>query len=120
MTPLVSVVAREFRRLPRFPVLWALLGPIPLAAGVLLTGVFRAEVARRLPIGVVDLDGSDAVRRATRGVGEARTVNIVARMPDLGEAQDALQAAEGRAVASERERRPSGRPGRAGNGCRQS
>jgi hypothetical protein len=55
---------------------------------------------------------------ATRFVYQALVVSAAIDPP--GEAQDALQAAEGRAVASERERRPSGRPGRAGNGCRQS
>jgi hypothetical protein len=49
-----------------------------------------------------------------------RALVVSAAIDPRGEAQDALQAAEGRAVASERERRPSGRPGRAGNGCRQS
>jgi ABC-2 type transport system permease protein len=90
MSGLARVVRRELRRLPQFPVLWALLGPIPLAAGLLLTGVFQAEVARQLPIGVLDFDASEASRQAARWVGAARTVNIVARVQDLGQAQDLL------------------------------
>jgi ABC-2 type transport system permease protein len=90
MSSLAHVVLRELRRLPRFPVLWALLGPIPLAAGLLLTGVFHSEVARQLPIGVLDFDGSETARLATRWVNAARTVNIVARLQDLGQAQELL------------------------------
>ena len=90
MKRLGRVVVRELRRVPRFPVLWALLGPIPLAAGLLLTGVFHAEVARRLPIGVLDLDGSETARRAARGVGAASSVTIVARLQDLGQAEAML------------------------------
>jgi ABC-2 type transport system permease protein len=90
MNGLARVALRELRRLPRFPVLWALLGPIPLAAGLLLTGVFQAEVARRLPIGLLDFDASEASRQAARWVNAARTVNIVARVQDLGQAQELL------------------------------
>jgi ABC-2 type transport system permease protein len=90
MNSLARVALRELQRLPRFPVLWALLGPIPLAAGLLLTGVFNSEVARRLPIGVLDFDGSETARLAARWVNAARTVNIVARLQDLGQAQDLL------------------------------
>jgi len=90
MSSIARVIVRELRRLPHFPVLWALLGPIPLAAGLLLTGVFQAEVARRLPIGILDFDATQTARLAARWVGAARTVNIVARVQDLGEAQALL------------------------------
>ena len=90
MNGFARVAVRELRRLPRFPVLWVLLGPIPLAAGLLLTGVFQAEVARRLPIALLDFDGSEASRQAARWVSAGRTVNIVARVQDLGQAQELL------------------------------
>ena len=90
MNRIARVMARELRRLPRFPVLWALLGPIPVAAGLLLTGVFHAEVARRLPIAILDFDGTQGARLVARWVGAARTVNIVARIQDLGEAEALL------------------------------
>jgi ABC-2 type transport system permease protein len=90
MSSLARVMRRELDRLPRFPVLWALLGPIPLAAGLLLTGVFQAEVARRLPIGILDFDGTQTARLAVRWVGAARSVNVVARIQDLGQAQELL------------------------------
>jgi ABC-2 type transport system permease protein len=90
MSSIARVIVRELRRLPHFPVLWALLGPIPLAAGLLLTGVFHAEVARRLPIGILDFDGTQPARLAARWVDAARTVNIVARVQDLGEARTLL------------------------------
>lgn len=90
MSAVARVALRELRRLPHLPVLWALLGPIPLAAGLLLTGVFDAEVARRLPIGVLDFDGSETARLAVRWVGAARTVDIVAHLQDLGQAEASL------------------------------
>jgi ABC-2 type transport system permease protein len=90
MSRVARVIVRELRRLPRLPVLWALLGPIPLASGLLLTGVFQAEVARRLPIGILDFDGTQTARLAARWVDAARSVNVVARVQDLGEAQALL------------------------------
>jgi ABC-2 type transport system permease protein len=90
MSSVARVIRRELHRLSRFPVLWALLGPIPLAAGLLLTGVFEAEVARQLPIGILDFDGTQATRLAARWVGTARSVNVVARIQDLGQAQELL------------------------------
>ena len=87
MSSVARVIRRELHRLPRFPVLWALLGPIPLAGSLLLTGVFHAEVARRLPIAILDFDGTQAARLAARWVGAARSVNVVARIQDLGQAQ---------------------------------
>lgn len=92
MTGVLGVMQRELRRLPRLPVLWALLGPIPVAAGVLLAGVFHAEVARRLPIGVLDFDGSETARLAVRGISAARSVDVVARVQDLGQARALLVA----------------------------
>lgn len=90
MSRIARVMVREVERLPRFPVLWALLGPIPLAAGLLLTGVFQAEVARRLPVGILDFDGTQTARLAARWVDAARSVDVVTRVQDLGEAQALL------------------------------
>src|SRR6185503_10903798 len=90
MSRIARVMARELRRLPRLPVLLALLGPIPLAGGVVLTGVFHSEVARQLPVAILDFDGSQTARLAARWVGAARSVHIVARIQDLGQAEELL------------------------------
>jgi ABC-2 type transport system permease protein len=90
MSRIARVMARELRRLPRLPVLLALLGPIPLAGGVLLTGDFHSEVARQLPVAILDFDGSQTARLAARWVGAARSVHIVARIQDLGQAEELL------------------------------
>jgi ABC-2 type transport system permease protein len=90
MSRLLRVMRRELHRLPRLPVLAALLGPIPLAGALLLTGVFHSEVARRLPIAILDFDGSQTARLAARWVGAARSVNVVARIQDLGRAEELL------------------------------
>jgi len=98
MSRLVRVMRRELHRLPRLPVLGALLGPIPLVGGLLLTGVFHSEVARRLPIAILDFDGSQTARLAARWVDAARSVNIVARVQDLGRAEELLVQREVYAV----------------------
>ena len=90
MSRVGRVIGREMRRLGRFPMLWCLLGPIPLAAWLLLVGVFHSEVARQLPIAICDLDGSEAARTAARWVGATRTVIVVRRVEDLGTAEDLL------------------------------
>jgi ABC-2 type transport system permease protein len=81
---------REIHRLPRLPVLSALLLPIPMGAALLLVGVFAAQVARQLPVGVLDFDGTQASRLIVRWAGAARTVNIVSRIQDLGQAESLL------------------------------
>jgi ABC-2 type transport system permease protein len=98
MRPVLAVVARELRRLPRLPVLWTLLGPIPLAAMIVLVGVFDAEVARALPLGLLDLDGTEASRTAARWVGAARSVSITRDVQDLGEAESLVLEREVYAV----------------------
>ena len=98
MSRLLRVMRRELQRLPRLPVLGALLGPIPLAGALLLTGVFHSEVARRLPIAILDFDGSQTARLAARWVGAARSVSIVARIQDLGRAEELLVQREVYAV----------------------
>lgn len=90
MSRLLRVMRRELHRLPRLPVLGALLGPIPLVGALLLIGIFHSEVARRLPIAILDFDGSQTARLTARWVGAARSVNIVARIQDLGRAQELL------------------------------
>ena len=66
MSGLAAVAGRELRRLRGLPVLWSLLGPIPVAMTLLLVGVFSAEVVRDLPVAVLDLDRSRQPRAPPR------------------------------------------------------
>jgi len=87
MSRLGAVMRRELRRLPRFPVLCALLLPIPVVAVVMLMGVFASETAYALPVGVLDWDGTPASREILRWVEATRAVRVVASVQDLDEAR---------------------------------
>ncbi|HYR32165.1 MAG TPA: ABC transporter permease, partial [Gemmatimonadales bacterium] len=90
MRSLAGVVRREAARLRRLPALWALLVPIPVAATLLLIGVLNSEVARELPVAVLDLDRTPAAQTATRWVEATRSARITAHVDDLGAARALL------------------------------
>ncbi len=90
MSALAAVAGRELRRLRRLPVLWALLGPIPVAMTLLLIGVFAAEVVRDLPVAVLDLDRSAASRTAIRWLEATRSSRLAGYVDDLGAARSAV------------------------------
>jgi ABC-2 type transport system permease protein len=90
MSGLTAVARRELRRLPHVPVLWALLGPIPVAMTLLLMGVFAAEVVRDLPVAVLDLDRSAASRTAARWLEATRGARLVEHVEDMGAARSAV------------------------------
>jgi len=90
MRSLASVVRREAGRLRRLPALWALLLPIPVAATLLLIGVLNSEVARELPVAVLDLDRTPAAQTATRWLEATRSARVTAHIDDLGAARALL------------------------------
>lgn len=90
MSGLRAVVRREFRRLRSLPVLWSLLGPVPIALTLLLVGVFASEVVRDLPVAVLDLDRSATSRIATRRLGTIRSTQVAGHVEDLGAARSAV------------------------------
>jgi len=90
MRSLASVVRREATRLRRLPALWALLLPIPVAGTLLLIGVLNSEVARELPVAVLDLDHTPAAQTATRWLEATRSARITAHIDDLGAARALL------------------------------
>ncbi|MBP7334448.1 ABC transporter permease [Niveispirillum sp.] len=79
------VFGREFARLRRRPFLLALTTLVPLALMALLTGIFSAGLATRLPIGVLDLDGSDLSRTIVRMVDATPDAAVSLRVGDLAE-----------------------------------
>lgn len=92
------VMLREVRRVLRIPMLWILLGPVPLATVFLVTAIFQQEVVRQLPIAMLDLDGTLSARLAARWVAATRTVDIAAHVQDLGEAEEMLKRLQTYAV----------------------
>ncbi|MBR1221849.1 ABC transporter permease [Bradyrhizobium sp. U87765 SZCCT0131] len=78
---------REIGWLARRPFLLALTTLVPLAMMGVMTAIFSAGLATRLPIGVLDLDGSNLSRSLVR---------IVDATPDAAVAQRVGELAEGR------------------------
>src|SRR5882724_1448632 len=90
LTPGFSLVFwRELGRLRRRPFLLVLTTLMPLLLTGLLTAIFSAGVATQLPIGILDLDGSELSRSV------ARTVDAT---PDAAVAVHAVDLAEGRSM----------------------
>ena len=62
------VFLREIDWLHRRPLLLTFITVVPMGLMALLTGIFSAGLATRLPIAVLDLDGSDLSRSIIRMV----------------------------------------------------
>lgn len=90
MSSLAEVARRELRRLRALPVLWSLLGPIPVGMVLLVVGVFAAEVVRDLPVAVLDLDRSATSRVAARWLQATRSAQVARYVEDLGAARSAV------------------------------
>jgi ABC-2 type transport system permease protein len=74
---------REFGRLRRRPFLLALTTIVPLVLMALLMAVFSPGLATKLPIGVLDLDGSNLSRTIIRMVDATPDVAVAAPVGDL-------------------------------------
>lgn len=77
------------RRRPGLLVLTTLL---PLALMALLTVVFSAGLANRLPVAVLDFDGSDLSRTIVRMVDGTPDVAVAARVADLAEGRRLIRS----------------------------
>jgi ABC-2 type transport system permease protein len=76
---------REFTWLRRRPFLLALTTIVPLSLMALLTIVFSAGLATRLPIAVLDLDSSDLSRSIVRMVDATPDTAVAVRVGELAE-----------------------------------
>jgi ABC-2 type transport system permease protein len=76
---------REISWFRRRPFLVALTTVVPLGLMVLLTAIFSAGLAQRLPIGVLDLDGSELSRTIIRTVDATPDTAVAVRVADLAE-----------------------------------
>jgi ABC-2 type transport system permease protein len=83
---------RELGWLLRRPFLLALTTIVPLSLMALLTAVFSAGLATDLPIGVLDLDGSDLSRTLIRAVDATPDVAVAERVSDLAEGRHMILA----------------------------
>lgn len=85
---------REVGWLRRRPFLLALTTLVPLGLATLLTLVFSAGLATRLPIGVLDLDGSDLSRSIVRMVDATPDVAVSIRVAELAEGRERILSGE--------------------------
>src|SRR3981189_264913 len=76
---------REIGWLRRRPFLLGLTTIVPLAQMVFLVAIFSAGLATRLPIAVLDLDGSDLSRTIIRMVNATPDTAVAVRVGDLAE-----------------------------------
>jgi ABC-2 type transport system permease protein len=76
---------REIGWLRRRPFLLGLTTIVPLAQMVFLVAIFSAGLATRLPIAVLDLDGSDLSRTIIRMVDATPDTAVAVRVGDLAE-----------------------------------
>jgi ABC-2 type transport system permease protein len=81
---------RELGWLGRRPFLLALTTVVPLALMALLTAVFSAGLATRLPIGVLDLDGTDLSRSLVRIVDATPDAAVARRVGELAEGRQMI------------------------------
>lgn len=84
------VFRRELRWLRRRPVLLMLTTVFPLGLMALLTAIFSAGLPTQLPIGTLDLDGSDTSRGIIRMAAATPEVRIADQAADLGEGRRAI------------------------------
>lgn len=79
------VFRREFDWLRRRPFLLCLTTLAPLALMALLSAIFSAGLATRLPIAVLDLDGSTLSRSLVRMIDATPDTAVATRVSDLAE-----------------------------------
>jgi len=81
---------REVGWLRRRPFLLGLTTIVPLVLVALLSAVFSAGLATRLPIGVLDLDSSDLSRTIIRMVDATPDTAVAVRVGDLAEGRSLI------------------------------
>ncbi len=81
---------RECRWLLRRPFLLALTTVVPAAMAAVLTAIFSAGLATKLPVGVLDLDGSQLSRTIVRMVDGTPDVAVSVPFADLAEGRQAI------------------------------
>jgi ABC-2 type transport system permease protein len=85
---------REIGWLRRRPFLFGLTTIVPLAQMAFLAAIFSAGLATRLPIGVLDLDGSDLSRTIIRMVDATPSSAVAVRVGDLAEGRGLILSGE--------------------------
>ncbi|MGO7199961.1 ABC transporter permease [Rhizobium ruizarguesonis] len=88
------VFAREFHWFRRRPFLLFLTTVLPLLLMGLLAAVFSAGLATRLPIAVLDQDGTDLSRQIIRMVDASQDTSVALAVSDLAEGRQLILSGE--------------------------
>ncbi|MBB3914674.1 ABC transporter permease [Rhizobium fabae] len=88
------VFAREFHWFRRRPFLLFLTAILPLLLMGLLAAVFSAGLATRLPIAVLDQDGTDLSRQIIRMVDATQDTSVALAVSDLAEGRQLILSGE--------------------------
>lgn len=67
---------------------------IPLLSGFFVLDLLKEGVGTRVPVAIVDLDGSDLSRKVTTNLDAMQTVAVKRSLNNFAEARDALQRGE--------------------------
>ncbi|MGO6753354.1 ABC transporter permease [Rhizobium ruizarguesonis] len=90
----ILVFAREFHWFRRRPFLPFLTTVLPLLLMGLLAAVFSAGLATRLPIAVLDQDGTDLSRQIIRMVDATQDTSVALAVSDLAEGRQLILSGE--------------------------
>jgi ABC-2 type transport system permease protein len=85
---------RELRWLRRRPLLLALTSYVPLALMALLTAIFSAGLATRLPIAVLDLDDTELSRAIVRMVDATPDAAVDIHVGELAEGRQLIRSSQ--------------------------
>ncbi|MBY5461221.1 ABC transporter permease [Rhizobium leguminosarum] len=94
----ILVFRREFNRFSRRRLLLFLTTILPLLLMGLLAVVFSAGLATRLPIAVLDLDGTDLSRTIIRTVDATPDTAVASRVSDLAEGRQLILSGQVRGL----------------------
>jgi ABC-2 type transport system permease protein len=97
-SPLISVFQREAEHIKHNPAYRFLLLTGPLIAIVLFFFIFQKGVVKEIPIAVVNQDQSSLSVKIENYLNAASEVNLAMRIPDLYQAQEAMERAEVEAI----------------------
>ncbi|QND41394.1 ABC transporter permease (plasmid) [Rhizobium leguminosarum bv. viciae] len=90
----ILVFAREFHWFRRRPFLLFLTTVLPLLLMGLLAAVFSAGLATRLPIAVLDQDGTDLSRQIIRMIDATQDTSVALAVSDLAEGRQLILSGE--------------------------
>ncbi|MGO8200248.1 ABC transporter permease [Rhizobium ruizarguesonis] len=90
----ILVFAREFHWFRRRPFLLFLTTVLPLLLMGLLAAVFSAGLATRLPIAVLDQDGTDLSRQIIRMIDATQDTSVELAVSDLAEGRQLILSGE--------------------------